>query len=272
MKNLSSRAAACRPEAGVPAVVDDGAPPELLSSDSKVGNRAFAQSRNRAMGGRATLCVLALFLFAAASDYLSKPRSVLLNGKPLLNAYNINGTWFVALEDLAKAAGSTTTLEPQFQLQGKKLFATGTAAIGDIKSAAAGQIKGESSVAGIKIESAPAIKGESVKVAGGAAPISDKASPVLASPGIKLGTISDKHAAAGIKLRGAQSLQVARGGQVSANVDYFNGKAYVPLSDVVKSLGAKTDIPIESIPAADPIKLNQDRRGCSSANCILIGL
>jgi hypothetical protein len=212
-----------------------------------------------------------MFLFAAASDYLSKPRSVLLNGKPLVNAYNINGTWFVALEDLARAAGSTTTLEPQFQLQGKKLFATWTATMGDMKSVALGDIKAESA-AGIKIESAPAIKGGSAKVSEGAAPISDKASPVLASPVIKQGTISDKHAAAGIKLRGAQSLQIARGGQVSANVDYFNGKAYVPLSDVVKSLGAKTEIPIESIPATDPIKLNQDRRGCTSANCILIGL
>lgn len=205
--------------------------------------------------GFSLFCLFTVLVTLGASDFLRNPRKVMLNGKPLVSGYNVNGTWFVALEDLSKAVGATTTLEPRFKLQGKILLADpGGMLVDKHKSAIKiDAIKGES----IKVES---IKGESVK---------------LGDIKVQQGNTAYKDQLK-IKLAPGQTLQVARGGQVSAKIEFFNGKAYVPLTDVIKALGATGAGSLEQMlspAAAGPINLLQDRGRCQAmGGCILIGL
>ncbi len=69
-----------------------------------------------------TLCVIG-FMFIAAPIYMNQPNPVTLNGKPFGNAVTINGNLYISLQDFAKAAGGTLTLDPNFQLQGNTLTA-----------------------------------------------------------------------------------------------------------------------------------------------------
>ncbi len=137
------------------------------------------------------------FLVIAAPIYVeSAAHQVLINGKPFAKAQFINNQWVIAIDDFAKAAGGSLTLEPNFQLQGNRL-------IGLLVPA---------------VNAADKHKVDSAAVLGGSSPAVQQ------------------------KAQGAIILQdrvfhVRKAGEISRSVFLFNGKAYVPLADVVKAFG-----------------------------------
>ena len=69
--------------------------------------------------------LFAASLFAIAIPLFAQPvktTRVTLNGRPFASAEFLSGQWAVPLQDFARAAGGTVTLEPNFQLRGTNLY------------------------------------------------------------------------------------------------------------------------------------------------------
>jgi len=126
----------------------------------------------------------------------TQTHAITLNGKPFAQGVILQGGIIaVSLEDFARAAGAPITLEPQFQLQGNRLYARSISSGGDYKE---GQIKFDAAAA---------------------------------APAIKYGAVQAKQRVAG------QIIAVRQGGLISANVMMVNGKAFIPLKDIVNAFG-----------------------------------
>lgn len=162
------------------------------------------------------LCALG-FLLIAAPIYMNQPTNpVLLNGKRFANAVTINGNLYISLEDFAKAAGGTLTLEQAgFKLQGNTLTANTPASFtikGNVQASAAPNTIGT-----------PAIKGE--------------------------GQVAHKHIGAN------QLFQVRKAGGISNGVVIQGGKTWLPLADVAKAFGGTFTAP-GNLKPGDTISLN----------------
>ncbi len=95
-------------------------------------------------------------MFIAAPIYMKyESVPVLLNGKPLANAFTINGVQAIKLEDFAKAAGAGVTLEPYFTLRGGTLTAKMSSG-GDLKIREAAVVPGQYKEDALKIKIQPA--------------------------------------------------------------------------------------------------------------------
>jgi len=161
------------------------------------------------------------FTFIAAPIYMKiESHPLTTNGKQFGNAQFINGQWAISLEDFAKAAGGTLTLEPNFQLQGNRLLAV----VPGVQSA-----EKQRSAASV-------VPGVAQQKAQGAIILQNK----------------DR---GGIILQNT-AFHVRKAGIVSSNVFMFNGKAYVPLADVAKAFGGTFTAPAGNLQPGQSLSLN----------------
>jgi hypothetical protein len=163
------------------------------------------------------LSTIGFLLIAGSGVIMERPVPVLLNGKPFSNAQLINGVWEMPVEDLARAAGGTLTLEPYFQLQGNRLITSPGAATGRFK------MEGSSPMNTI----------------GGTQPGAPAGTPAAL-----------KQAPAGlITVRKA-------GGEVSSHVIMNGGKYFVPLADVAHAFGGTFTAPAGKLSPGQTFTLN----------------
>lgn len=143
-----------------------------------------------------TLCFVAT---AAAAPTHTAPsfHSLTINGNLLGNVVVLgDGTWAVALEDVARAFGAPITLEPLLSLQGNRLSANPAASNVEYKPQ-----KADGSLdAGIHFK-------------------------------------YDLKAQKEARLAPGQFLGVINQGLISSHVVMMNGKAYVPVADLVHAFG-----------------------------------
>ena len=191
------------------------------------------------------------FLFVAAPIYMKiDSRPMTANGKQVGNAQFINGQWAISLEDFAKAAGGTLTLEPNFQLQGSRLLAVapGVQVQGKTKIEASSPMNTIGGVAGNN----PAAQ----QKAQGAIILQDK------NQG---GIILQNKDRGGIILQNT-AFHVRKAGEISHNVFMFNGKAYVPLADVAKAFGGTFTAPAGNLTAGQSLNFNWNGDGILAFN------
>lgn len=162
---------------------------------------------------------LVVVAFAAAPTAVEY-RKVFINGKLFANAQKVQGTLSVPVESLAKALGwaGAGGLGPNLQLQGTKLVAVAP-------QGGSQQIIGEEG-------SKPVIGEDSSR------PVA--AASVMAPAGV-------------IAIR--PLLKVARPFEISSKVALVDGKAWVPLTDVAKALGASLPTDSSKVPGNSPLRL-----------------
>jgi hypothetical protein len=198
------------------------------------------------------LCVIGFILIAAPTAVEYHP--VLLNGKALGNGVILQGGIIaISVEDLAKGAGGTLTLEPYFQLQGNRLLAK--SGVQDVAKKAV--------TPGSQGALVPAVQ-----------------TPYKETPAYKESPAYKEQAT--VKLRPGQLFRVQRSGEISSHVFMQGGKAFVPLTDVAKAFGGVFNPPTISgnspagaaavnggtLKPGEPIRLNFG----GNPNSILIGL
>jgi len=182
-------------------------------------------------------CVLGFILIAAptAVEY----HQVFLNGKPFAKAATINGVLAISVEDLAKAAGGTLTLEDAgFKVNGGTLNAL-------ISSySAEGKHKGEAQ-AKIKLSQASVGTDQYKPQAG-------------ATPGNK----------AYVKVENRPLFKVNKAGAITNRLLNGDGKVWVPLSDVARAFGGVFNQGGGTLKPGETINLSFT----SNSNAILVGL
>ena len=177
-----------------------------------------------------SLCVLGFILIAAPTAVEYHP--VFLNGKSLGQAVVLQGGIIaISVEDFSKAGGSSMTLQPNFQVQGNR-FST---VLGPTE---------QKKIVSPAYKEAPA----------GTAPNQAALVPAVHK--------------AEIKIAPGQIFRVQNAGQITGNLMTFNGKAYIPLSDVAKAFGGTLTINGGTLKAGEAIRLNFG----GTPNSILIGL
>ncbi len=195
------------------------------------------------------VCLLPLTILAA-DDW----HQVFLNGKPLGKATLINGVVAISLEDLARAGGSSLTLEPMFKLQGSNLNAAFARSGEHIKKTApTEQISLNYQKVQVEYKEQTAQKVQPA--------YKEQTAQKVAPSDMKIVKVVDKSSS-------SLMFKVNKPGAISSNVLMQGGKAFVPLSDVAKAFGGVWTQPAAGLAPGQGIQLNF----ASNPNAILIGL
>jgi hypothetical protein len=187
---------------------------------------------------RLLTCVLALFpVLLLAAGPGGGPHTLFVNGKRIGDVRVIRGIIAVSVADVAKAAGSSMTLEPQFALQGKSFtarpkirFTTTTKDKVEAYKTAPPAAGGSGNTSMQDIHFAHSV---------------DKSSPLL-----------------------SQAFQINKEGPISTHVLMDGGAAFIPLSDLARALGGTFTAPAGGLAPGAQIQLNIPR----NLNAVLVAL